>query len=349
MDEIHMRIAVYGASGFTGRLVVAELARQGIETVLVGRDIERLREAAKLADATAAETRLADLAEPTALARAFEDCDAVVNCVAPFVEYGEPVVRAAMAAGCHYVDTTGEQLYLARIFDAYAKDAERAGVTLVPAMTDDGLPGDLIAHLTAARIGDVAEITIADLRLPGGASRGTARSALANESAFVDGALTYQDGRWRAGVPTRRGSIVPPGHADEVAVTKLALPGVVTVPRHVPARYVEGVIRAEVGAVFTSITAELVDAMPDGPSENDRRARRWLMMAEAVGHDGRRARGAVWGTDTYGTTAVVAVEGARRLVADGAAPGVLAPAQAFDPADFLDALAPRGVRWTVQA
>lgn len=41
-----MQIAVYGASGFTGRLVVAELARRDVETVLVGRDTERLREAA---------------------------------------------------------------------------------------------------------------------------------------------------------------------------------------------------------------------------------------------------------------------------------------------------------------
>lgn len=51
----------------------------------------------------------------------------------------------------------------------------------------------------------------------------------------------------------------------------------------------------------------------------------------------------VRGTDTYGSTAVIAVEAARRLAVDGAPPGVLAPAQAFDPADFLRVLAGHGI------
>lgn len=53
------------------------------------------------------------------------------------------------------------------------------------------------------------------------------------------------------------------------------------------------------------------------------------------------------GADTYTTTAVIAVEAARRLVADGTKPGVLAPAQAFDPTDFLNFLTSHGLRWTI--
>src|SRR2546423_1704143 len=62
-----MKIAVYGASGYTGKLVVAELVRRDIEMVLVGRDIERLRQAAVLAGAAGAETHrpgTADHARP---------------------------------------------------------------------------------------------------------------------------------------------------------------------------------------------------------------------------------------------------------------------------------------------
>jgi short subunit dehydrogenase-like uncharacterized protein len=70
-------------------------------------------------------------------------------------------------------------------------------------------------------------------------------------------------------------------------------------------------------------------------------------VVDALGRDGRSARGVVSGPDTYGTTAVVAVEAARRLAPDGAKPGVLAPAQAFDPTDFLNHLAPHGIRWTI--
>ncbi|MFD0479080.1 hypothetical protein ACFQ0B_71085 [Nonomuraea thailandensis] len=55
--------------------------------------------------------------------------------------------------------------------------------------------------------------------------------------------------------------------------------------------------------------------------EAARLAARWLMPAEATGEDGKRARGWVTGLDPYGMTAVIAVEGARRLVSDGAPAG----------------------------
>src|SRR5439155_1189400 len=59
------------------------------------------------------------------------------------------------AAGCHYVDIAGEQLYLKRIFDTFAAAAEAAGVTVVPGANDDGLPSDLIAHIAAEGVSPV--------------------------------------------------------------------------------------------------------------------------------------------------------------------------------------------------
>ncbi len=76
---------------------------------------------------------------------------------------------------------------------------------------------------------------------------------------------------------------------------------------------------------------------------------RWTVVAEAVGADGRRARGVVSGPDTYGATAVIAVESARQLATQDARPGVLAPAQAFDPAGFLDFLTRYQASWSIEA
>jgi short subunit dehydrogenase-like uncharacterized protein len=325
-----MKIAVYGASGFTGRLVVAELAHRGIGAVLVGRDAERLR---RVADA---EVRQAPL-EHAALVRAFRGCAAVINCAGPFGLLGEPVLRAADAASCHYVDIAGEQTYLARLFEGPGPD-----VSAVPGVNDDGLPSDLLAHLVAGRVGSVRELVIGlDLVRGGGApSRGTLRSALANLDTFTAGGLGYADGRWDPDIPARRTTMAFLGAA--VPVVKFPLPAVVTVPHHVAAGRVEGVTRPELVAGFAVVTPELVERLPEGPAESHRRAGRWIIAVEAVGDDGR-ARGVVHGTDTYGTTAVTAVEAARRLVADGAAPGLLAPAQAFDAADFLAFLETRGV------
>ncbi|TYB66172.1 NAD(P)H-binding protein [Nonomuraea sp. PA05] len=335
-----MQVAIHGASGFTGRLTVAEVRRRGFTPVLVGRSEERLRSIAADGEAV----RVAGLDEPGALAAAFEDCAVVINCAGPFTVLGEPVIRAAIAAGTHYLDTTGEQHYIRSILDGLDADAARAGVTVVPAMADDGGPGDMIAHLVAERVGpEVAEVLVADLRGRGVASRGTARSMAA---VFGQGALAYTDGRWHPAEETS-GSIAVPGEDGEVPVAVFALPGVVTIPRHVAARRVRSVIRTEAAAMFSALTPDVVDGVPEIPDEGGRRASRWLMLAEASGEDGKRVRGWVTGADPYGLTAVIAVEGARRLAVDGAAAGALTPAQAFGPASFLDHLTGHGVTWQV--
>lgn len=342
-----MRIAVYGATGFTAKLVLAELVRRRIDPVLAGRDAGRLRVAATTVGVPDAPVRTAGIDEPAALADAFRDCDAVINCVAPFTTLGEPVVRAAIDAGCHYVDITGEQQYLKAVFDTFGAEAEKAGVTVVPAMTDDGLPGDLITHLVAEQVPTADRVTVADLRRPSaGASWGTARTAVLAGDAFRGTGIGYRDGEWRTGLPARRDAIAAPGEDTEVPVVTFALPSVVTVPRHVRARRVEAMIRAEVANLFRGITPELVAGMADGPDEVTRRTGRWLMLAEATG-GGRTVRGWVEGSDVYGSTAVIAVAGAVRLAIGDTPAGVLAPAQAFDPAGFLNSLAPHGVRWTL--
>lgn len=86
-----MTIAVNGASGYTGKLVTAELARRGLQAVMVGRNLDRLRSAGP----AAFERRIADIADEAALVEAFGGCDVVINCAGPFSSLGEPVIRAA--------------------------------------------------------------------------------------------------------------------------------------------------------------------------------------------------------------------------------------------------------------
>jgi short subunit dehydrogenase-like uncharacterized protein len=344
-----MKIVVYGAAGYTGRLVVAELAARGIDFAMAGRDRQRLRAAAGGCGVPRAEVRTAALDDDAALAAAFGDCDVVISCAGPFIVSGTAVARAAITAGCHYLDISGEQMFLKELFDTLASDAARAGVVVLPGANDDCLTSDLAAHLAAERVGPADELVIGvDLRGSGAPpTRGTLRSVIANRDAFAGGGLAYADGSWSAGLAARRATLAFPGEAWAAPVVKFALPGVVTIPRHVPTRHLEGLAKAELAALFSAATAELIDAVPEGPAADSRRAGGWFIVAEATGRDGRTARATVEGTDTYGSTAVIAVESARRLATDGAEPGVLAPAQAFDPITFLDFLARRGAAWSL--
>jgi short subunit dehydrogenase-like uncharacterized protein len=344
-----VKIAVYGASGYQAKLVLAELALRDIDMVLVGRNATRLREAATTVGVADAERRVASTDDHEALVAAFRVCDAVINCAGPFTPSGHSVVRAAIVAGCHYVDTAGEQIYIKTVFEAFAGEARRAGVTVVPATNEACVPGDLIARLLAERLHPIDEITVSHFIVGGGGpSRGSLRSVVETIEVIKAGGLSYDDGDWRTGAPTRHASITVPGASQPTAVAMFPLPEVVTIPHHVQVRHVEGLVEATLGARLSSpLSPQIIDSLPEGPTEDSRRTHRFTYVIDAVGADCRSARGVVQGPDTYGTTAVIAVEAARRLVADSARPGVLAPAQAFDPASFLNFLAPHGIRWTI--
>ncbi|WP_327587956.1 saccharopine dehydrogenase NADP-binding domain-containing protein [Nonomuraea sp. NBC_00507] len=345
-----MKIAVYGASGYQGKLVLTELARRDIEMVLAGRDLTRLEEAASAVGLPDAERRVADTSDHEALVSAFRGCDGVINCAGPFTSSGEAVVRAAIAAGCHYVDTSGEQLYVKKIFDTFTTEAENAGVTVVPAANDGCVPVDLMAHILADRLEPVEEIVTTHVVVGGGGmSRGSLRSVVETIDAIKAGGMAYHDGDWRPGMPARHTAIRLPGQSEATPVMAFPVSEVVTIPRHIRVRHVEGLTEAALGdRLNTPLTPQIIESLPEGPDEDSRRTQHFTYVVDATSTDGRRARGIVQGPDTYGTTAVIAVESARRLIADPAKPGVLAPAQAYHPTAFLDFLIPHGIQWIIE-
>ena len=87
----------------------------------------------------------------------------------------------------------------------------------------------------------------------------------------------------------------------------------------------------------------VIDRLPEGPEEEARRATRFMIVCE-VRKGGTRRRGVVTGSDVYGLTAFTTAHGALLAAAPGfERSGALAPSQAFDPGDFLTALAEYGV------
>ena len=136
------RIAVYGATGYTGRLVAMELRDRGFDAVLCGRNGGKLR---RLADEIGVDwpVRAAAVDDGPALRKALSGADVVISCAGPFTFYGAPVIEAALDVGAHYVDTTGEQPYMRRVYEHMDAAAKRAGCAVIPAVGFDYLPGDL--------------------------------------------------------------------------------------------------------------------------------------------------------------------------------------------------------------
>jgi short subunit dehydrogenase-like uncharacterized protein len=135
---------------------------------------------------------------------------------------------------------------------------------------------------------------------------------------------------------------------EEVAISKFPLVEAITIPRHVRARRVAGVIESSLAMRLSVPLSEQMIRAVSNPSPEQREDQSFLIALEATSTDGSVVRGAIEGADTYGTTAVIAVECARRLVEGQAPSGVLAASQAFKPVEFLDYLAAHNVRWRIE-
>ena len=106
-------------------------------------------------------------------------------------------------------------------------------------------------------------------------------------------------------------------------------------------------LRFALGTRMRSVVEKAIAKMPEGPSEDERRRARFVIVCEARGAAGTR-KGVIRGVDVYGLTAATTVEGALRCAALGYdRSGALAPSEAFDPRDFLAALADAGVSYEV--
>jgi short subunit dehydrogenase-like uncharacterized protein len=176
------RIILFGATGYTGRLTAEAFARRGVKPVLAARSAESLdRLNSELGGGY--ETAVADVARvggDGSVRALVERGDVLVSTVGPFARWGEPAVRAAIDAGAHYLDSTGEGPFIRRVFEEFGPQAERAGAVLLTAMGYDWVPGNLAGGLALQDAGeaatrlDVGYFILGDAR--GGGSGGTMAS-----------------------------------------------------------------------------------------------------------------------------------------------------------------------------
>ncbi|MGH2957804.1 MAG: saccharopine dehydrogenase family protein, partial [Solirubrobacterales bacterium] len=304
-------IAVYGATGYTGRLVARELAAAKADFVLSGRSEEKLRALAEELERDVP-VRPAQLDDPVSLAGLLADCAAVIDCAGPFVRYGEPVLRAAVETSTHYLDTTGEQPYIRMAFERYGPGAAEAEVAVIPAMGFDFAPGDMIAALTAEGMGEVDEVVIAYAWSGFEPSRGTMLTTL--EILGGGEAVEWRKLQWlpaeRPFGPARFEFPEPIGRQRMISYPSGEQ---ITVPRHVPTRRVRTLLTASTFAPHPRLAALLqllarptglalrtplrralraaVSRLPEGPDPEQRAAARYTIVCDVIRGEQRR-RGA---------------------------------------------------------
>lgn len=334
---------IYGAYGYTGRLIAQEALARGHRPVLAGRSRDALVE---MAHDLGLPFHAFALDDPGAVAEALYGHAAVLHCAGPFVHTSAPMVQGCLATGCHYVDITGEIPVFQQIF-ACDETARERGVALLPGAGFDVVPSDCLAKHVAERLPTATRL---ELHIAAGerTSAGTARSVVeqlpqgglvrANgrlvEHPLGQGGKTvrFADGVERRVLPIPWGDLETAWHStgiDHITTYMASPPGAEAALKLLgaPLRRVLG--NARIRRAVVGLAGDF--ARP--PDAGERRTLRSHFHAVARDEAGGRAEAWLEAPEPYALTAMTAVRIVERLIAEKKA-GALTPAMAFG-ADFV--------------
>ncbi|HEX5377800.1 MAG TPA: saccharopine dehydrogenase NADP-binding domain-containing protein [Phenylobacterium sp.] len=341
-------IIVYGASGFTGRLVAEYLARRygvggEVKWAMAGRSADKL---ASVRDEIGApkETPLvvADASDPASVRAMVGRAKAILTTVGPYQLYGSDLVAACAAAGTDYLDLSGEPNWMAEMIAAHEAQAKASGARILFSCGFDSIPFELGVYfaqgLARAKFGHPAPRVKGRVRsMRGGLSGGTAASGRATMAAIQKNpALIQVMMNPFALTPGFQGPEQPRGdqpHTDpdlgvEVGPFMMATINTKNVHR---SNLLQGhaygtdfaydemsIVTPGAPTEFTDIGGAGAPQPGEGPSKEEREAGFYDLLFVGIDADGRQVRGSVHGDRDpgYGSTSKIIAETAICLVKD---------------------------------
>jgi short subunit dehydrogenase-like uncharacterized protein len=331
-------LLLYGASGYTGKLILAS-ARGQLDVTAAGRNPR--------ADAREEHVVLA-LDDAAALRRVLAEHPVVLNCAGPFAETWEPIVDACLETGTHYLDITGEW----QVFEALrarSDEARERGVMLLPGVGFDVVASDCLAAHVARRLPDASrlQIGISALEL---VSRGSARTIMraAGEKVRVrrDGRLVPEARLLEAVFDFGRGA--QSAHAVSwgdlsTAFHTTGIPNIEVyfeaTPLVVGLDFANRTFGWLAGTpLVRTLTRRGLELLPPGPAPQVRATLSTTVVARAENGSGRCVESRLTTPEAYSFTATTAVAVAERVIAGSVRPGFQTPGSLFGP-DFVLQLA----------
>jgi short subunit dehydrogenase-like uncharacterized protein len=332
----------YGATGYTGRLIVTEALRRGLRPILGGRRAEPL---AALAAHTGLPYRVASLHVDEALDRALEGVCAVLHAAGPFADTALPMLNACLRTGVHYLDITGELLVIESLA-ARAAAARRRGIMVMPGVGFDVVPSDCLAAHVAARLPTATRLTLAIKGLAL-STRGSARTLI--RYAGLDRTVRHAGQLIRVPAGSRErhfdfgdGPVrcLNVGWGDvATAYLTTGIPDIEVYFDAVPVREAMLFSSRVAGPLLQlPVWQAWLDAaagwLPEGPTLSEREGSEMHLLAEAADDAGRVVRARLHTPEAYACTALTAVAVARRVIAGDVEVGFQTPARVYG-ADFV--------------
>ena len=338
---------VYGATGYTGRLVVEQALARGERPILAGRDTEAVT---ALARRHGLAFRVFTLESAEALRRNLVDIAAVLHCAGPFTWTSRPMVDACLATGTHYLDITGE----IEVFEAIlGRDAEAraAHSVLLPGVGFDVVPTDCLAARLAGEVPDPSHLELAFFGDGGGVSPGTMRTmvehlpaagAVRREGRIEPVPIAWDSRRIEFSCGPRWAMTIPWGDIS-TAFHSTGIPNIRVYTGMSPRAIARARRLARIAPLlsFPGVKRALqwwIGKRVNGPNATTRGAARTYLWGRV---ENERRRGATATFDVpegYSFTAIAAVDAALRVTRGDVDAGALTPSRAFG-AGYVEGLA----------
>jgi short subunit dehydrogenase-like uncharacterized protein len=182
-------VVLYGASGFSGRLVAEFLRIYGVPFIAAGRNRAKIKEVMdRVPGIETADYEIAEVGSSAdELAKLFSGARVVCNTVGPFLYNGPRVIEASLKAGCHYLDISGEQAWIREVSEKWGGAFAKQGLLAAPATAFMSAASDIAAQvcIESAAI-DTLEIVSMFRGMPTFGSTQTIFAVLQTEAFYLE-------------------------------------------------------------------------------------------------------------------------------------------------------------------
>jgi len=202
---------IYGANGYTGRLIAQAAKQSGMQPILAGRNAESIGEVAL---ETGFDSIVFDLDDSAAVSKALKGVAIVLHCAGPFSATSQPLIESCLENGCHYLDITGEISVFANAH-RQSEEARRADVILMPGVGFDVVPTDCLAATLVKALPAATAMTLA-FESGGRMSPGTMKTSI---EGLAGGGCVRENGKLKWVPLAWKTREIPFEHGKRLAVT----------------------------------------------------------------------------------------------------------------------------------
>ncbi|NUO01063.1 MAG: saccharopine dehydrogenase NADP-binding domain-containing protein [Saprospiraceae bacterium] len=333
-----MSLLLYGATGYTGQLIVEYAGKYGLQPILAGRSEAKVK---ALATQWSLPWRVADLNNPASVDALLEGIQVVLHAAGPFQHTAKAMMEGCLRNQVHYLDITGE----IAVFESAARLDERAktaGIMLLPGAGFDVVPTDCLALYLKNKLPDATHLQLA-FASGAGLSHGTATTMA--ENLGQGGAVRLNGKITRVPVLGHKTMTVPfPGKSLFVmtipwgdvstAFYSTGIPNIETYTGVSPSsfkwikwqRYFNWLLRT---SFVRNLVKSRIQKRPAGPSPEKRKKAISLVWGKVSNGSGKSAEATLRTPEGYTLTALTSLLIAKKVLNGSAPIGFQTPAKAY--------------------